>query len=277
MRTIEGGGDLPGWIWDRAIASRSRLVMLDYDGTLAPFRIDREHAFPSRPLLALLGRLCETSGTRIAVVSGRPVAELARLLRPLSIPLAGEHGWETRSPDGQVIQHPLAPASSRALEYASMVVCRETWQDRIERKRTSLLLHTRGMSRGDAERIESRCARLWEPVIHEGGARLSHVSSGIELRATGRNKGTAVRELIADRPPETFAVYIGDDETDEDAFREVRETGAGILVADEKRVSYAVGRLASTGDVAEFLHRWYVVVESGEDGPQALATQPERE
>src|SRR5262245_1717313 len=207
--------DVPGWVWERAVTAHHRLLMLDYDGTLAPFQVDRENAFLSRPLLALLVRIAESRSTSMAVVSGRPAAELVRFLGSLRIHLVGEHGWESRLPDGRVIQHPLSTIAKRSLEWASMVLCREPWASRIEPKSTSLLLHTTGLTRDEALRIESRCERLWAPVIADGSLRLSHVTRGIELRAIGRDKGIAVRELIADSLPGTFLAYIGDDETDE--------------------------------------------------------------
>lgn len=253
--------ELPDWLWERAAAARSRMLMLDYDGTLAPFQVDREHALLPRPLLALLGRLHESKTTGMAVVSGRPVAELARFLETVPVRLVGEHGWESRSPGMPIVQHPLSDASARALAWSSMVLCREPWVDRIEAKRTGLLLHTRGLPPGEAVRIETRCEKLWAPAISEGLLRLKRVTSGIELRAIGRHKGLAVRELIAASPPGTLPIYIGDDETDEDAFREVRETGIGLLVASESRPTLAIGRLGSTSEVVAFLHEWYARVE----------------
>lgn len=277
MMATQSLSDLPGWLWERATAADRRLLMLDYDGTLAPFRVDREHAYLPRPLLSLLGRLSESKGTGVAVISGRPVAELTRFLGSLHVPLFGEHGWESQLPGGSLVQHELSAGTVHALQWASMVPCREPWVSRLESKRTALLLHTRGLPREEALRIESRCARLWAPILNEqDDLRLNHVSSGIELRAIGRHKGLAVREMVDSAMSGTFPVYIGDDETDEDGFREVLQIGAGLLVAAESRPTLAVGRLGSPSEVAAFLMEWHARLEGIDSAMQPPYVQRQR-
>ena len=260
---------IPPELWTRAAEAHHRLLMLDYDGTLAPFSINRDQAVPPRLLLDLLSKISTSRRTVVAVVSGRPIAELVSLIGHLPVRLVGEHGWETRLPGGRVFRHPLSSACGAALERAAVAVSAEPWSGRIETKRTSLMLHTRGLPHDEARQIESCCARLWTSAVAEDELRLSCVIGGIELRAPGRHKGTAVRELIAESLPGALPIYVGDDETDEDAFQEVRTTGFGLLVASEKRPSSASGRLRSIMEMTVFLERWLMLVEGG--GP---ATRP---
>jgi trehalose-phosphatase len=254
-------------LWAQAVAARHLLLMLDYDGTLAPFKTDRAAAVPSRRMLDLLEDISRSGRTRIAIISGRPVEELARFLEDLPARMVGEHGWEVRLIDRRVIRYPLPAVCRSALEEALSAVAGEPWAGRIEAKRTSLMLHTRGLSLDDARRIESDCTRLWTPSILEGRLRLCPVNGGIELRAPGRHKGTAVRELMAEAPPQTLSVYAGDDETDEDAFRAVGAEGYGLLVSPERRRSHASERLPSIDAMTDFLQTWLTLVEQNDRPP----------
>src|SRR6516225_3975371 len=97
-RDIDG---IPARLWTRVSCAPHRLLMLDYDGTLAPFRVARGQAAPPARVLKRLGRLARAAHTRVAVVSGRPIDELDPLLGALPIALFGEHGWEERGLDGR--------------------------------------------------------------------------------------------------------------------------------------------------------------------------------
>jgi trehalose-phosphatase len=78
----------------------SAALLLDYDGTLAPFQVDRFHALPYCGILSVLERIADSGKTRLAVVSGRPVAELKSLLAPLRVEMWGAGGLERLMPDG---------------------------------------------------------------------------------------------------------------------------------------------------------------------------------
>lgn len=250
---MKSAWQIPDDLWHRVQSAPHRLLITDYDGTLAPFRVERQEALPAEGVRDLLERLCAQGGTRLAVVSGRPVAELDRLLGGLPIRMAGEHGWEARAAGGRLVQYPIPIDSLNALRRAAEAAAAEEWGARVETKRASLVLHTRGLEAPEAARIEAAGARLWASAIRTRALRLYGARGGIELRVPGRHKGTAVRELLAESPPGTLPIYIGDDSTDEDAFAVVREAGFGVLVCDEARPSLARGRLPSIEDVATFL------------------------
>lgn len=255
MTTADLSG-IPGRLWARVAEAGHRLLMLDYDGTLAPFHTERDEARPLPEVVALIGRIACEGRSRVAVISGRPVADLQRLLGPLPILLVGEHGWEAVEPDGRVRRHPLPGACAGALERAAAAAAAAGWGPRVERKRCSLVLHTRGLPAAQAAEAESACLRAWEPELARGGLGLDRLDGGLELRARGRDKGTVARELIAAEPLESLPVYLGDDATDEDVFREVRTCGFAIRVGPGDRPSLATGRLRSPEAVVTFLKRW---------------------
>lgn len=230
--------------------------MLDYDGTLAPFQDDPLLAVPQAGAVRALDVLRVRPRTTVALVTGRPLVQLVRLLPGLHLVMAGEHGWETRDAAGRVHRHDLEPAARSALRQAAEAAAARAWGAHLERKRTALTLHVRGLPAEQAAAFEDEARRVWSAFVPATPLRLVPVSGGLELRATGRDKGTFVRELWAELPPGTLPVYLGDDWTDEDAFRVVHDGGIGIRVGPEERASLATGRLPDPGAVVRFLDRW---------------------
>ena len=269
MRKAASSGSalhLPSRFWEQARGSSHRLLVLDYDGTLAPFRVARDEAWPLPRTVAHLEAIAATRGTGVAVISGRPLDELIRFLGTLPILLVGEHGWEMRCPDGRTAQHPLPAGAGDSLRRAMEAAEAAGLGPFLERKRTAVVLHTRGMPGPRALEMERTCRLLWEGKLAEGLARITSMDGGLEFRAAGRDKGTALRELLDESDPGAFAVYIGDDSTDEDAFRELRNRGFGIRVGPPGPTSLARGWIESCEAMGEFLQRWQAVLNEGSSG-----------
>ena len=242
--------------------------MLDHDGTLAPFDTVRERAVPSPRSLLHLSSLAASSNTRLAIVSGRPVRELEPHLGRLELTLVGEHGWEHREPGGELVHHLMPEAARTALEQADRAVTDPELRARLEVKRTSIALHTRGLEYEQAEHAGRTVRAAWRAHEAKGVLRTVPFAGGFELRAAGRDKGTAVKALLQHEPPGTLAVYVGDDLTDEDAFDAVRERGFGLRVGEPGSVTHATAWLGDTDEVTEFLAEWRSVAEAG-DSPAA--------
>lgn len=255
-------GWLPATLWRRAASASHRLLVLDYDGTLAPFNSVREEARPLTGIPGLLGQIASGGRTEVAVVSGRPIMEIERLMAVPLIHYVGEHGWETQRVGQAPARHELPEDVTEALRSAEETAAFAGLATCLERKRTALVLHTRGLAARVAEHRERECQGLWEPATARARLLLRKTEGGLELRAAARNKGTAVRELMAACPSGTLPVYVGDDETDEDAFREVLHDGFGIRVGLAERPSFATGRLATCSAVRRFLERWLLEIEA---------------
>lgn len=247
---------IPEKLWAMVAIAPHRLLMLDYDGTLAPFHVDRDQARPLPRSLELLQRLAGHRHTSLAIVSGRPVREVERLLGPLAATLVGEHGWEWRAADGTLELPDLGDAAATALAEAERVGREAGWQDVMERKRSAIVLHTRALPAARAVALEERAGAAWGALEVPGVIALDRINGGLELRARGRDKGTVVRTLLGQAPPLTLGVFVGDDVTDEDAFEAVRERGFGVRVGEADRPTKAMGRIASCDDVPGFLERW---------------------
>jgi trehalose 6-phosphate phosphatase len=250
---------VPTQLWRLVSLARHRLLMLDFDGTLAPFVVDRDQAWPHPRALEWLRRIAEKGETSVVIVSGRPLADLERLVGDVPVTLYGEHGWEQRAPDGSVVRPPLDRVVAAAIDEAERLARSLGAGDRLERKRSGLVLHTRGLSNTDAHALEHRCADAWQGLARLGLLRLDHINGGLEIRAKQRDKGTVVLSLVSHAEPGTLAVFVGDDVTDEDAFEVVRDYGFGVRVGNDDRPSSAMARIASSEEVADWLGRWWKV------------------
>jgi trehalose-phosphatase len=257
-------GSIPAQLWDRARAARHRLLLLDYDGTIAPLRPDRDASLPPPVTMEWLARVASARAGTLAVISGRPLEELERFLGTLAIGLWAEHGWGWRDAAGA--RHSVPLDSRVAGRLASAARRTAAWADAscLERKRTALVLHTRGLPEATASNWRARCEREWEEFATGGALRLDRVSGGVELSAWARHMGTVVEELRERSPAGTFGVYVGDDTTDEDAFEALAGWGEGVRVGAAGTPTRASGRLPGSESLPEFLAAWLRETDSGE-------------
>jgi trehalose-phosphatase len=241
--------------FDRLSSARHRLLLLDYDGTLAPFHEDPRRVRPYPEVCAALRRIAERAATRLVIVSGRRLEDLEPALELLPHhEIWASHGWE-RSVGGKVTRHVPAGEVRELLGRAALVAQSFTGRGaRIERKVASVALHWRGLPDALAGRIRLEAQRLWWPMVR-GQLALLPFDGGVELRARGHDKGSAVREAVASCELPVCA-YLGDDITDEDAFRAVRPHGLAVLVRELHRSTMADVRLAPPSEVTAFLDRW---------------------
>jgi trehalose-phosphatase len=259
-RTSEALAAVPAALWPAVAAAPHRLLMLDYDGTLAPFHDRRGEAQVARGMWDRIERIARLCGTTVAVISGRSLPDLVGLAGGLPVTLVGEHGWALRRPGGRSEEHPVPPECAARLRRAAEAADAAGWGARIERKRASIVLHARGLPPDQADALLRAGRAAWRAHAARDDLRLQDIDGGLELRARARDKGMAARDLIASSPVGVLAVFLGDDATDEDAFREVQGAGFGIRVGPAQRATLAGGRLPSVEAVALFLERWVEIV-----------------
>ncbi len=245
--------------WSRVEAARQRCLILDYDGTLAPFRVNRMEALPLEGVVEALGAIRDSGRTCLAMVTGRPLRELLELLGDLGVTLVGSHGSEFREPGGFVERRELSPAQERRFAAAEREARDIAPGARVERKPASVGLHTRGMPELKARWLHEKVRAAWSGNSSEHGLECRRFSGGLELRLRDIHKGTAVARLLEENRDGTLAVYIGDDDTDEDAFEALPGTGIGIRVGPPNARTSARGRLADPTSVREFLQTWIEV------------------
>lgn len=231
------------------------LVVVDFDGTLAPIVDHPDLASPAPGALDILRAL--TARTAIAVLSGRPVADVRRRLDGLTAAYAGGHGAELVMADGS--DDPLVDPDTvgGTLDRAERVIRNLVDEEAgwlVERKQASIAVHHR---LADADSVETHGPRVEALLEHHAseppGFEVLAGKAVIELRPSGADKGRAL-ERIAERTPELLPLVIGDDVTDEDAFEVARTLGGrAILVAETARPTAATDRVADPDAVVRLL------------------------
>ena len=208
---------------------REWAYFFDLDGTLVDFT-DRPSAVRiSEDVRLLLERLYRATGGAVALISGRPIAELDRLFAHDRLPTAGQHGLERRSASGRVIRHAVP---TRRLERVRLRLAKAVHGKAgllLENKGLSLALHYRRVPRLAA--YAHRLARSMLPIV---GRRFC-IQRGkyvVEMRPAGRDKGMGIRDFMMEAPFRgRTAVFVGDDATDEFGFATVnRLRGHSIKV-----------------------------------------------
>jgi trehalose 6-phosphate phosphatase len=257
MRVLTPNVDLDAF-YAALSAGSERVLMLDYDGTLAPFKIRPEQAVPYPGVVQLLDAVMAQDDTRIVIVSGRRTSEVAALLSLQRSPeIWGAHGWERMSADGAVhvqetaeeIRQALSSAEASADEFRRVGA-------RIECKPASVALHWRGLPAIKIARLREQAQSAWKLFAADGLLELIAFDGGFELRARGTNKEHAVKTVLAESGAACVAAYLGDDITDEDAFRAIKDRGLAVLVRSEPRETLADLWLRPPRELIAFLQRW---------------------
>jgi trehalose 6-phosphate phosphatase len=234
------------------------LLMLDYDGTLAPFRVDRFKARPWAGVQELLARIQSQGRTRIVIITGRPAAEIPKLLsiKP-ALEVWGLHGAERLHVNGHRELKQAPPKTRAKLGELQSQLRHDALGGLFEEKENAAVMHWRGVPAKKAKLIEKRTRELFEPLAKFYGLTLLEFEAGLELRA-GPEKGDAVRALMGEinnGKPQP-AAFLGDDLTDEAAFRAIKGHGLGVLVRRQRRDTDADLWLQPPEELKDFLKRW---------------------
>ena len=243
--------------FQRCDHTKTARLLLDYDGTLAPFQIDRYKAYPYPGIIPILNRIIQTGRTKVSIVSGRPIKEIQSLLDPLqNFEIWGAHGLEHISAGG-VYERACVDA-----EVLSILHQAEDWLRQssllsiAEIKPGGIAVHWRGLAPTEAEDILSRIQKGWSRFNEVSSVKLLLFDGGIELRTTHPDKGDAIGAILANADSSAAVSFLGDDLTDEDAFRVLRKRGLSILVRSEYRATTANIWLRPPHELIEFLNLW---------------------
>ena len=226
----------------------SRIALfLDFDGTLVRIADRPDLVVVTPETRAMIEALIDGTHAAVGIVSGRPLAEIDGFLDPLILPGAGSHGVERRDARGAVM--PVVDKGA-ALERATGRLRDYAGQRRLllEEKRGGCALHFR-----DAPRLESEARALVDALIGESaGLRAIHGHMVAEVSLAGLDKGSALDAFMGEAPfAGRIPVAIGDDTTDEDAFRAAQGRGGlGIRIGGAKTCAKARFTDIDT------LHRW---------------------
>jgi trehalose 6-phosphate phosphatase len=223
-------------------------LFLDLDGTLADIADTPGAVGPVRRRTQALKALSHALAGRVAVLSGREVAQVDRILEGAVAAVAGLHGLERRTADGRLDRTPPHPGLADARDCLATLAKAQRGL-LLEDKRASVALHYRLAPEAGPAVIDCarRLARQTGLVLQEG-----HMVA--ELRTPGPDKGEALRVFMEESP--FFLgrpVMIGDDLTDEDAFRAAVALGGEAILIGQPRRSAARWRLDSPSTLLAWL------------------------
>ncbi len=245
---------------EQQIKGRRPVFYLDYDGTLTPIVRRPELAVLAPDMEAMLRRLGDLTPT--AVVSGRDLQDVKKLVGIKEITYAGSHGFDISGPNISY-QHgrEYKPDLDRADEMLKPSI--DTVPGAfIERKEFSIAVHYRESAEADVPKVKQAVENI---ASNQGRLRMSSGKKIFELHPDiDWNKGKALLWLLKKmglEEPDTLVFYIGDDTTDEDAFRVLQEEGVPIVVGEDSRTSLAHYRLDNTEQVKLFFQKTIVLLE----------------
>jgi trehalose 6-phosphate phosphatase len=233
------------------------VLFVDYDGTLAPFHAERDQAHPYPGVALLLQEVIRQGRTRVVVVSGRDAREVLPLLNIHPRPeVWGIHGLQRLRTDGPIEMPQLDERTLDGLSDADHWLSYLRLRYVAEFKTGSIAIHWRGLSEIEAEDLRSRVLLGWRPIAKSSGLDLLQFDGGVEIRAREADKGAAVRNFLREIDRDTPAAYLGDDTTDESAFRAIEGRGLSVLVRPEWRPTAAQQWLKPPGELLDFLGLW---------------------
>lgn len=207
-----------------------RCILLDYDGTLAPYQKVPSLATPSDEVLQILQQLCEDPSNEVVIISGRDADTLESWLGHLPLTLVAEHGASTRLRGEEWKEHPHIQTEwkeqIRPLMQLFVNRCAGSF---IEEKKSTLAWHYRNT---EADLGFTRSRELRNSLLQYTTNTSLQVIDGnkvLEVRTVGVDKGATAVQLVNHLEPD-FILCIGDDTTDEDMFRLMKDRGFTLKV-----------------------------------------------
>jgi len=234
---------------------RHGALFVDYDGTLAPIAAHPGGARMPALVRRALIRVADQPGWTVSIVSGRQLADVRERVGLPRLIYAGNHGYEIAFPGQPVFVHPAAKAVRPLIKAILSSVRLDTARlpgVLVEDKQYGISLHTRLASVGDERRAHLALMHAARDAVRRGDIVIRRGKKVLEVRPAARwDKGRAVSTIIESLNRPVLAVYFGDDNTDEDAFRALRRGGVTVRVG--KGESNAHFFIPSVSDVPRTL------------------------
>jgi trehalose 6-phosphate phosphatase len=241
----------------KLLGNKKPALFLDYDGTLTPIVSNPDDALLSDKAKRILKETAEKH--IIAVISGRDRADVMSKVGLENIIYAGSHGFDISGPDNLQMQSEdgtdIIPDLDSAEEHLENEL-RHIKGVLVERKKYAIAVHYRNVDKEFVQEVKNAVYNELErqEKLKEGkGKKVLELKPDIDW-----HKGKAVKwlkEALGLRDDEYVSVYIGDDITDEDAFREIKDKGIGIMVGTHGSKTHALFSLKDTDEALEFLKK----------------------
>ena len=251
--------------------AKSLFLFMDYDGTLTPIVSRPELALCTSEVKSHLEKLRDLPGVYLAIISGRSLEDLRGKVGVPGIIYIGNHGLEIEKPGG--MQKRLL-SSTRIRELNKITrnlqnVLKEIPGILFEEKGPILSVHYRNVS----QKFSAQIRHVIEEELQGWKGRWKTASGKMVLEIRPNvdfHKGKAVGDILRTFPSvELLPLYLGDDQTDEDAFRVLKGHGISVFIGPGRFPSEADFFLRNPKEVQEFLFRCQEVRRAGSHGPGA--------
>jgi trehalose 6-phosphate phosphatase len=251
--------------------ARRLWLFLDYDGTLADFAPTPDVIQRDPELLTLLSALARQPRIRLAIISGRQLSHVRRLVPLRGILLAGTYGVELQTAEGERLDR---------LDYGRyrpvLDIVKRRWQQLLPRKQCfyledkgwALAIHARYADARVADEVLTRARLIAQETLSTGEAERFRLLGGhkfLEIGPTLAHNGRTVEYLLENWGwPGALPVYLGDDDKDEEAFATIKERGGiAVLVSVEPKGTAADLRLPSPQAARRWLQAVIALMEAG--------------
>jgi len=233
------------------------LFFLDYDGTLCPIRKTPAKAIPAKKIRELLKKLSLKKWAKVYIVSGRTLGNIKQLINLRSVSYVGNHGFELDDPR-LVFINKKAENSRRGIAeiYKKLKKTISIKEAIIENKFYTLSIHYRLVKKKLVEKLKKQFYNIAAPYKRCGKISITHGKKVLEVRPNlVWNKGSMVKWILKRLGlKNALIIYIGDDKTDEDAFRALRQKKAiTALVSKKHKQTAAKFCLNTPSEVFVFL------------------------
>lgn len=241
--------------------SRDSLLLLDYDGTLAPFTTNPDETLPYPGVMQRVATIMQSGHTKVIIVSGREISKLKKFLNLSPLPeLWGSHGGETLYSGTNHTVESINAQQQELIRGATQIAQKLAPDLYCEIKPLSVALHWRGQPKALIETQAQLIYRKWKESFCIQGFDIHPFDGGIELRSKEISKKNAV-EKILQRSPNTPLAYLGDDLADEEVFEVLGNRGLKVLVRKEIRSTKADLQLIPPEELIKFFDKWILNIK----------------
>ena len=220
--------------FDAVKKAQNIILFLDYDGTLIPFKNNPNEVHTPNNVLQLIQKLSEKSSIKIVVITGRSLNDIKHLISINRISFAAVHGIHIQFFDGKekilknideikIKLNQIKEALEKTLKNIDGVI--------IEDKQYSIAFHYRMVKE---ENLNDSIQKFKQTITKyfDDNIEIMKGDKVFEVRPKGWNKGNAVEFFLhkTNLRKDSLPIYIGDDTTDEDAFKYLKNKGLTVFV-----------------------------------------------
>ncbi|UCD55726.1 MAG: trehalose-phosphatase [Candidatus Omnitrophota bacterium] len=246
-------------IKERIKRAKKIIFFLDYDGTLVPIKKKPAFAGLGKDTRALLSKLAGSTCFSVFIISGRSLRDIKKLIGVKRLYYVGNHGIELEGPRLKYINR-----SAKALRifiqraYRALKKKLKIKGVILENKAYTLSLHYRLVNPDKVPALKKLFKNTIKGLLRQRKIKVTEGKKVLEVRPNTKwNKGKIVNWILKKaKTRNVLPIYIGDDKTDEDAFKALGKRGISILVSKNRRKTFAQYRLNSPKEVIRFLYEF---------------------